>query len=741
MTQQEFIVCPKDLQPQTAKLFRKSKTFFAASVTMVAMELFFVIGPSVNVAMANDNSNSGQSQDQGHSQGNDQNDSNQNDNSGNHDQNNQNNGNSHDQNDGSSDDQSHDQDNSNNQDHSGDDQNHDQDNNGGGHQSGQCVMTITKSVDQASAQSGDTLTYTINFQNTGTANCTGGGVHVADAVDTNLTFVNSITSGNVDAGYNSTPLYETGSRRLHWNAHVLTPGQSGWVKFTATVNDPATCGQFDIPNTAKITSTEYDNGNTWVQSNTVHTAGNKDCNLPPPPKTGSITVCKMIIDSNNKIVDGSQSPSVTFTIPGLTPDPVTSLGAPVGQIPDSVFINPLSFNAKILAASTSNDAQCLKYDNLAIGAYYYGQETISNPTGWATPKYNDQFTVTIATLSDFFAYDGNLFDGNQANDGSRNQNVDGHIVLNNDRPDRTLVVLNQLQVLPPTLTSATLIVKKHVINDDGGTKQAADFTMQVTGTNVSQSSFAGSETGKTVTLDAGTYSVDEAVDSSYTKTLGENCSGSIAAGETKTCTVTNDDIANPPSEATSTLVVIKHVINDNGGTATSTAFILHVKNSGNTDVSGSPAPGSETGTTYILNVGTYTVTEDSPTGYAGSFSGDCDHNGSVTLQVSETKTCTLTNDDVAQTSGGGGGSVTVQVSTGGGGGGGGGSPTPANPNLNTPASPQPQIDGGLTLVVPTPQVAGANTLPRTGMDPISIMVILLLSLLPFAFGKKRQMSL
>ena len=36
--------------------------------------------------------------------------------------------------------------------------------------------------------------------------------------------------------------------------------------------------------------------------------------------------------------------------------------------------------------------------------------------------------------------------------------------------------------------------------------------------------------------------------------------GSIANGETKTCTVTNNDIA-------AKLNVIKHVINDNGGTA------------------------------------------------------------------------------------------------------------------------------------------------------------------------------
>lgn len=87
----------------------------------------------------------------------------------------------------------------------------------------------------------------------------------------------------------------------------------------------------------------------------------------------------------------------------------------------------------------------------------------------------------------------------------------------------------------------TLTVIKHVINDSGDMAQASDFTMLVTGTNVSTPSFPGSETGVTVTLNAGAYSVDEANSKGYIKTLGENCSGTIALGESKTCTITNDD--------------------------------------------------------------------------------------------------------------------------------------------------------------------------------------------------------
>jgi len=100
----------------------------------------------------------------------------------------------------------------------------------------------------------------------------------------------------------------------------------------------------------------------------------------------------------------------------------------------------------------------------------------------------------------------------------------------------------------PTPPQTKLTVIKHVINDNSGTDLANNFTINVTGTNVSNSSFPGSETETTITLDPGSYSVDENSFSGYSKTIGADCSGTIAAGETKTCTITNDDI--PPPRVT-----------------------------------------------------------------------------------------------------------------------------------------------------------------------------------------------
>jgi hypothetical protein len=181
--------------------------------------------------------------------------------------------------------------------------------------------------------------------------------------------------------------------------------------------------------------------------------------------------------------------------------------------------------------------------------------------------------------------------------------------------------------------AGTLIVKKHVINDNGGAKVAGDFTMNVTGTNVAPSaSFPGVEGGTTVTLSAGSYSVDESTVSGYTKSIGSDCSGNIANGETKTCTITNDDQA-------ATLIVIKHVINNNGLTAVASQFTMSVTGD-------SPSPSSfsgaeSPGTAVSLKAGGFSVSESGPSGYTQTSAVGC----TGTIANGETKTCTITNDD------------------------------------------------------------------------------------------------
>src|SRR2546422_11547188 len=65
-----------------------------------------------------------------------------------------------------------------------------------------------------------------------------------------------------------------------------------------------------------------------------------------------------------------------------------------------------------------------------------------------------------------------------------------------------------------------------------------------------------------------------------------DCSGTIGVGQTKSCTVTNDDVV-------ARLTVIKHVQNDNGGGALAGEWSITVTNNG---TALAPFPGSEAGT-------------------------------------------------------------------------------------------------------------------------------------------------
>ncbi len=88
-----------------------------------------------------------------------------------------------------------------------------------------------------------------------------------------------------------------------------------------------------------------------------------------------------------------------------------------------------------------------------------------------------------------------------------------------------------------------LTVIKHVINDNGRTAVASDFTLTVTATNPDPATFAGAESpGTKVYLDPGAYAVTEGAHEGYEVTYSAGCTGTLDYDQTATCTVTNDDI-------------------------------------------------------------------------------------------------------------------------------------------------------------------------------------------------------
>lgn len=113
------------------------------------------------------------------------------------------------------------------------------------------------------------------------------------------------------------------------------------------------------------------------------------------------------------------------------------------------------------------------------------------------------------------------------------------------------------------------------------------------------------------------------------------------AGETITCTFTNSQDA--------LLTLEKDVVNDNGGTAADTDWMLAFSGSGGSD---SGIEGSADVTNVNLPVGSYDLSESGgPSGYTASAwscnGGNQTDDDTISLSAGDIVTCTVTNDDVA----------------------------------------------------------------------------------------------
>ena len=195
------------------------------------------------------------------------------------------------------------------------------------------------------------------------------------------------------------------------------------------------------------------------------------------------------------------------------------------------------------------------------------------------------------------------------------------------------------------LQTGTLIVKKLVVNDNGGTLEADDFSFQVN--NGTATSFVSDPDvtptdplkGKnTLTLSAGTtFSVTEPEVAGYSTNLS-GCTGTVVAGQTATCTITNNDQA-------ATLIVKKLVVNDNGGTLEADDFSFQVNNgtatSFVTDPDVTPTDPLKGKNTLTVSAGSYTVTEPAVSGYGTTY----DNCSNVVIANGGTATCTITNND------------------------------------------------------------------------------------------------
>jgi hypothetical protein len=191
----------------------------------------------------------------------------------------------------------------------------------------------------------------------------------------------------------------------------------------------------------------------------------------------------------------------------------------------------------------------------------------------------------------------------------------------------------------------TLIIQKTVINDNSGIATAGDFSFSVDGGesaafNETDDDDDNPLTGEnTVSVDAGDYTVAEDSAAGYSTTPGDDCTGTIANGETKTCTITNDDL--PPGTGTLTIVA-----NSTGGDGT---FSFSVTGPTSTSTSVTTSGGVATSSDMVVEEGTsYGITASAPnwtfTGAScsdGSSTGGLDNVSGIVINPDDHVTCTF----------------------------------------------------------------------------------------------------
>ena len=206
------------------------------------------------------------------------------------------------------------------------------------------------------------------------------------------------------------------------------------------------------------------------------------------------------------------------------------------------------------------------------------------------------------------------------------------------------ITLNQTAscTITNTYQRGRVVVNKTVVNDNGGTLDASDFSVTVDGVTKSFVD-TGEGTGSVAfdDLEAGSYTVVEVEEDAngYKTEYSKLCSDSfeVSVGEEVVCEITNDD-------QPGTLTLVKTVVNDNSGENEADDFNLNV-------TQGDKKTYVKSGVSTILNAGNYTAGEEQLEGYSASdWSGDCDDNGFIMITLGGNFTCYITNDDVSNPS-------------------------------------------------------------------------------------------
>src|SRR5687768_13443159 len=236
-----------------------------------------------------------------------------------------------------------------------------------------------------------------------------------------------------------------------------------------------------------------------------------------------------------------------------------------------------------------------------------------------------------------------------------------------------------------------LILTTKVINDNGGSKQASDFIINVLGSPSFPSIFQAAQTPdvQIISIQAGYYSISVNNTQGYNTSFGNQCEDQIKAGEIKSCFITLDESSTtidkvttipqllimplslpslllPPSQTgreegeqltisqiplteeeqseLGFLVVGTNVINDNGGSKQASDFIINVLGSPAFPSSFKAAP-SDLMQVISIQPGQFFISVNNTQGYDTSFGNQCEGQ----IKDGEIKTCLITVNDKGTT--------------------------------------------------------------------------------------------
>jgi Prealbumin-like fold domain len=279
-----------------------------------------------------------------------------------------------------------------------------------------------------------------------------------------------------------------------------------------------------------------------------------------------------------------------------------------------------------------------------------------------------------------------------------------------------------------------LIITTNVINDNGGTKQESDFTINMLGSQSFPSSFQSTPSipVQIISIKEGQYSISVDNTQGYKISFGNQCEGQIKAGDKKSCSITLDDsptkkkrtsepmpifplsLPSLPSKSQTSgeerltisqipsaeeqsqlgfLILATHVINDNGGMKQASNFKINMLGS-QSFPSSFQAASSNLMQIISIKEGQYSISVDNTQGYKISFGNQCE--GQIKLH--QIKTCLITLDDLPST-------------------------TPPPPILDPIAKlvAPLQVQGGQTVVLDGSQsVADTLTITQTAGQPVTL---------------------